>query len=195
MKNYYEILEVNKKASKEVIEKAYKVLAKKYHPDTYSGNKKNYSEQKMKDINEAYNILSDDILREKYDNEIEKEIEKENYIRAQNYNRQFNERNNTSNMYNNVGQQKQAEEIKRQRNENLGTYRGIIDLCKELKEIIKNKPKREEIKEITKKDLLAIFLTIITLIILGIILWFIPFTNGWMRQLIFENPLISWIFT
>lgn len=33
MKNYYEILEVNEKASKEVIEKVYKVLAKKYHPD------------------------------------------------------------------------------------------------------------------------------------------------------------------
>ena len=37
MKNYYEILEVNKKASKEVIEKAYKVLVKKYHPDLYTG--------------------------------------------------------------------------------------------------------------------------------------------------------------
>lgn len=33
MKNYYEILEVNENASKEVIDKAYKVLAKKYHPD------------------------------------------------------------------------------------------------------------------------------------------------------------------
>ena len=50
MKNYYEILEVNKKASKEVIEKAYKVLVKKYHPDLYSGQKKEYAEKKIKEI-------------------------------------------------------------------------------------------------------------------------------------------------
>ena len=40
MKNYYEILEVNQKASSEVIEKAYKVLVKKYHPDLYNGEKR-----------------------------------------------------------------------------------------------------------------------------------------------------------
>lgn len=70
MKNYYEILEVNQKASKEVIEKAYKVLVKKYHPDLYTGAKKEYAEKKIKEINEAYNILADEFLKEQYDNEI-----------------------------------------------------------------------------------------------------------------------------
>ena len=70
MKNYYEILEVNPKASKEVIEKAYKVLIKKYHPDLYTGEKQQYAEKKTKEINEAYNILSDEFLKEQYDNEI-----------------------------------------------------------------------------------------------------------------------------
>ena len=46
MKNYYDILEVNRRASKEVIEKAYKVLVKKYHPDLYTGEKQNMQKRK-----------------------------------------------------------------------------------------------------------------------------------------------------
>ena len=64
MKKYYEILEVNPNASIEIIEKAYKVLARKYHPDLYEGEEKIYAEKKMRDINEAYKILSDEFLRE-----------------------------------------------------------------------------------------------------------------------------------
>ena len=81
MKNYYEILEVNPKASKEIIEKAYKVLIKKYHPDLYKGESRIYAEEQTRQINEAYKILSDEFLREQYD----KEIEKENM-----FNRQYN---------------------------------------------------------------------------------------------------------
>ena len=47
MKNYYEILEVDQKASKEVIEKAYKVLAKKYHPDLQEEKNKKRAEEKI----------------------------------------------------------------------------------------------------------------------------------------------------
>lgn len=66
MKNYYEILEVSQNASKEIIEKAYKVLAKKYHPDLNPDNKKE-AEDKMKEVNEAYKVLIDDKKRENYD--------------------------------------------------------------------------------------------------------------------------------
>lgn len=48
MNDYYEILEVSKKASKEVIEKAYRVLAKKYHPDVQEEKQKKIAEEKMK---------------------------------------------------------------------------------------------------------------------------------------------------
>ena len=47
MKKYYEILEVNEKASQEIIEKAYKTLVKKYHPDLYSTVQKKEAELKL----------------------------------------------------------------------------------------------------------------------------------------------------
>ena len=54
MKNYYEILQVDEKASSEIIEKAYKVLVKKYHPDLQKDiKKKELLEDKLKQINEA----------------------------------------------------------------------------------------------------------------------------------------------
>lgn len=71
MKNYYEILEVDKKASKEVIEKAYKALAIKYHPDLKEGADKKLSEKRMIEINEAYNVLSDETRRAEYDNKLQ----------------------------------------------------------------------------------------------------------------------------
>ena len=74
MKNYYEILEVNEKATKEVIEKVYKVLVKKYHPDlNKKQSEKDKLDAKMSEINEAYDVLSNDYLREQFDRELEKE--------------------------------------------------------------------------------------------------------------------------
>ena len=71
MKNYYDELEVNKNASKEVIEKVYKVLAKKYHPDSTKEIDKQAAEEKFKIISEAYDVLSDESKRKKYDIELE----------------------------------------------------------------------------------------------------------------------------
>ena len=74
MKNYYEILEVDRKASPEVIEKAYKTLAKKYHPDLQDENNKNIYAEKMKEINEAYDVLSDDYKKTTYDEQLENSL-------------------------------------------------------------------------------------------------------------------------
>jgi len=66
--DYYDILEVSPKASIEVIEKAYRVLAKRHHPDTAAENiPRIEAEEMMKRLNKAYEILSNSILRAEYD--------------------------------------------------------------------------------------------------------------------------------
>ena len=88
MKNYYEILEVDKNASDEIIKVAYKSLVKKFHPDLKSGEERNIAEQKIKEINEAYDILSDPYQRHEYDKTlIEDRVSREdfNFVLKENF--------------------------------------------------------------------------------------------------------------
>jgi curved DNA-binding protein len=63
--DYYSILGVSKNASSEEIKKAFRKLAVRYHPDKNAGNKE--AEDKFKQVNEAYEVLSDEEKRKKYD--------------------------------------------------------------------------------------------------------------------------------
>ena len=66
-RDYYEILGVQKAASLQEIKKAYRSLALKYHPDRVPEDKKKQSEEKFKEISEAYGVLSDPQKRKMYD--------------------------------------------------------------------------------------------------------------------------------
>ncbi len=81
MKNYYEVLEVNENASSEVIDKVYKILAKKYHPDMYQGVSKEKAEKRFKEIGEAYEVLSDEERKVEYDRELAAYKEKNEKIK------------------------------------------------------------------------------------------------------------------
>ena len=64
-RDYYEVLGVDKGADEAAIKKAYRQLAKKYHPDVNPGDKS--AEEKFKEVNEAYQVLSDPQKRAQYD--------------------------------------------------------------------------------------------------------------------------------
>lgn len=64
-RDYYEVLGVNKGASEDEIKKAFRSMSKKYHPDLNPNNKE--AEEKFKEVNEAYQVLSDADKRSKYD--------------------------------------------------------------------------------------------------------------------------------
>lgn len=64
-RDYYEVLGIDKSADEASIKKAYRTLAKKYHPDMNPGDKN--AEEKFKEVNEAYAVLSDSDKRAKYD--------------------------------------------------------------------------------------------------------------------------------
>ena len=64
-RDYYEVLGVQKGASDDELKKAYRAMVKKYHPDLHPDDKE--AEAKMKEVNEAYDVLSDREKRAKYD--------------------------------------------------------------------------------------------------------------------------------
>src|SRR5208337_4656895 len=65
VKDYYKILGINEAASQDDIKKAFRKLARKYHPDLNPGDKT--SEEKFKELNEAYAVLGDKEKRAQYD--------------------------------------------------------------------------------------------------------------------------------
>ena len=188
MNNYYEILEVSKNASKEIIEKAYKVLAKKYHPDLQQDeNKKQIAEQKMKLINEAYEVLSDDEKRKNYDLELEEQVIT---IERQRYEKEQNDRNNKQVYY-----EEEPELTKKELKEQIKQEKRAQREYREEQERIYRNYMRSlgyKVKERWTWNRFVRTLKIIGIIIVVLlIIWIFPPTHKLLVQTYEENPLIK----
>ena len=188
-KNYYQILEVDVNASFEVIEKAYKTLVKKYHPDLQENSLKNDSEAKLKLINEAYEVLSNEEKRKNYDlalqqEEMEKEKIKEEEIYknfsnsslANNIEKEKEKNNNSNN--NNINYINQIEQARKQ-----AYYDAYI-------QDLKNRGYKIRYKKTWKdylKNIIAFFLTILVLFLL----FQVPFIKNFLVSIYEENLIVK----
>lgn len=168
MENYYEILEVSENASNEVIEKAHKVLVKKYHPDLQEYQNKEYAEEKMKKINDAYEILSDEQKRAEYDRKLA--IDRQNII--ENLKKESIEQKGYTDYEKTKNQQKINEDY------NNNYLRSIVCRVKE---------------KWTWKKFLNFIKAIVIMAMIITILWFFPPTNKWMVEFYEGNPILKGI--
>ena len=207
-KNYYDILEVNKNASPEIIEKAYKVLVKKYHPDLQEPDKKAFFEQKLKDINEAYDTLSNTEKRKQYNMQLE-ELEKKQIENL--YNENINLKNelnnikdNSNSAYNNHDNNLNNNLYNNDKNQrtNHNTYQNInINNNSKSNNKYYNQNRYYKTpnykydynykKLYYKNILITDIVAILIIILLFYILWQIPFIRNYLTDLYNENIVIQ----
>ena len=205
--NYYQILEVDKNASSEVIEKAYKTLAKKYHPDLQESTMKQKAEEKLKLINEAYEILSNPDSRAKYDETLrQSEISEEDYNRLSQENKNlYDEINNLKhndykNLQNNNIYQEDIEnnQYYQKQYEQQLEYENQIQQAKEkayhdaYSQDLKNRGYKIKYKKTPKEHLKNLIALLITIAIL-FLLFQIPFIKNFFINLYEENVVIQYI--
>ena len=213
-KNYYDILQINQNASPEIIEKAYKTLAKKYHPDLQEEVNKKEAEEILKEINEAYELLSNPDKKALYDQNLKNEdISQEDYDKIYYQNEELkkeinNLKNNISNTttssdinlnsFNKNSQQNQADIDKIIREEQELEYKKRqLQYQEQIEQAIeqayhdayiqdlKNRGYKIKYKKSFKNYLKGIF-SIIILIVILILLWQIPFIKNFFID-IYEN--------
>ncbi|MDD4067227.1 MAG: DnaJ domain-containing protein [Clostridia bacterium] len=203
MKDYYAILEINEAASKEVIEKVHKILIKKYHPDLEKDiTKKAKNEEKMKEINEAYEVLTDINKKESYDTELkefkiqeimgeirsrqEKDVNTEQYPKQAVYYEQTPQppfQQDISYEENMQYQNASDEEIRRQAQVYYDElYRQYLRY---------NGYKEPEDFKTVAKRYLTLFITLVILALIIYVMYSIPYTNELMSKIIFSNDILE----
>lgn len=197
MKDYYAILEINENASRETIDKVYKLLVKKYHPDLQDDNKRFEYEDIMKEINEAYDVLTNKDKKEVYDlelkeyrmNKIMEEIrvnQQQEYLQQQQMSQVIYDDNNgyvdqNINSPFNVSD----EEIRRQAQVYYDElYRQYLYYNGYIKEDFKTVAKRY----------ITVILTIAILIGVIYVLYKVPYFNEMLSQIVNSNEILKYIF-
>ena len=218
-KNYYEILEVDKNASPEIIDKAYRTLAKKYHPDLQDDIHKKEAEETFKIINEAYQTLSNPKQRALYDQKLEDTVvsqdkfdemyqqnqvlksklnDLQQHIYNENtYSQSTNNFNDSTNInddsYNaqNAYQNTQAKQYKR----NL-EYEQQVNQARQQAyrdayiQDLKNRGYKIKYKK-TFSDYVKSFISIIIVLFVLFLLWQIPFVKNYFINLYYTNSLVK----
>lgn len=188
---FYEVLEVSENASDEVIEKAYKVLAKKYHPDLQNESNRKNAENKMKKINEAYDVLGNKEKRKEYDNYLKQEREKEE---QEKYNQLNYENKYDSANAEELQEQRLKYQEKLQKEEMKQRQKMQKHLNKEYENAYYNYLKNMGYKakhKITKESIRDFFIVLGIMILIIAILWFIPPTHDWMVSFYEQNPILK----
>lgn len=173
MKNYYEILEVSENASYEIIEKAYRTLAKKYHPDINSMNNVNWSEDKFKELTEAYRILSNPALRTQYDEEMG--LNSNNFDV---YNHLYSENERLEKEVQNLKMEKESQNYINKKEKEHSNFLNPKKYFQIIGTAIYNETKKS--KEERSKDILALVLTIVIVAIIVFVFWKIPVLNNFL---------------
>lgn len=196
-KNYYELLEIDKNASKEIIEKAYKTLVKKYHPDVQS----DMSDDLIKKINEAYETISTPEKREAYNTYLsENEISKEEYNKLEMENRFLQKQNIelTSKLESIVSENVNSVQEPPKTQYNTSIYKSNNYYNQEQKpsssfnyNSLKNYTNHYNMQDnSTIKNLLSLFITFVLLSCIAILLWNIPFTKQYLISTYESNEAV-----
>ncbi len=206
-KDYYAILQVNYNASPEIIDKSYKVLAKKYHPDLQNDiNKDKYTEL-FKEINEAYEILSNIKTRQEYDIHFSNsKISENDFNKVLAENRMLKEELN--NIMHNINTSKQSNRAPNQNTNNINSskqqytnntqsnYQENLDAIRQQAYYdsyitdLKNRGYKIRYKKSFKDYLKSAIALIITIIVLFIIIQ-IPFVRDFLNNNIIFRAFLN----
>ena len=180
-KDYYEILGVSKTATDDELKKAYRKLAKKYHPDLQNNSD---CQDKMRQINEAYEILSNDFKRREYDEKIKRQS-----VSIEEYNRIIQENNRLKKDLKRVVNQ-------REMSQNQGRLEEM-SIMQRYYEQIKKATKQPQMRYERKKTKISlekikkIVIYIAILIGIGLVLAIVPFTRKFFINLYNNNVIIK----
>ena len=198
-KNYYDILQVNRNASPEIIEKAYKTLAKKYHPDLQTEENKKQAEEILKEINEAYETLSNAEKKQVYDASLDEEEQASNVIHKSANTTPHSENQQHDNQQQETLRQQQYQKEKQYqeqlRREQELAYQQQLEQARQKAyhdayiQDLKNRGYKIRYQK-SLKDYITSFVSLLATLLVLFLLWQIPFIKNIFVNMYLENEII-----